>query len=69
MQAQLEQYQLKTLTPRTQRQIIKLLRRIMTLSTAGYKETIENNRPLNWIFLRIMIETNKIRNIIREDTI
>ncbi|RLE51176.1 MAG: hypothetical protein DRJ20_02495 [Candidatus Methanomethylicota archaeon] len=67
MQEAILEQTLKTLTPRTQRELNRLLRRITTLSAAGFRETLENNKLLNWIFLRIMIEANKIRNLLQEE--
>ncbi|MCS7386885.1 MAG: hypothetical protein NDF55_09175 [archaeon GB-1867-005] len=68
MQKTILEQTLKTITPRTQKELNRLLKRITTLSAAGYRETLENNKLLNWIFLRIMIEANKIRNLLQEET-
>ncbi|RLF10473.1 MAG: hypothetical protein DRJ98_06000 [Thermoprotei archaeon] len=37
-------------------------RRIFNLATLGFRQTLGNDQALNWIFLRVLVETNKLRN-------
>jgi len=37
-------------------------RRIFNLATVGFRQTLGNNEALNWVFLRLLIEANKLNN-------
>lgn len=37
-------------------------RRIFNLATLGFRQTLGNDQALNWVFLRLLIETNKLSN-------
>ena len=37
-------------------------KRIFNLATLGFKQTLDNNLALNRIFLRVLIESNKLYN-------
>jgi len=37
-------------------------RRIFNLATLGFRQTLGNDEALNWIFLRVLVETNKLSN-------
>jgi len=37
-------------------------KRIFNLAALGFRQTLGNDSALNWIFLRVLIETNKLYN-------
>lgn len=37
-------------------------RRIFNLATIGFRQTLGNDRDLNWLFLRLLIEVNSLNN-------
>lgn len=37
-------------------------RRIFNLAAIGFRQTLDGDKALNWLFLRVLVETNKLYN-------